>query len=108
MKIHRHSKFDKEREKAALKRASHRPCSRVGSQVKRVNAAALYLRPGHVRLPDYITPRGNPEHSWLERHLSPTGALRPCPRPSSFDLSSFGAWRLIEALDALELRVIAV
>lgn len=39
-------------------------CSRVGSQVKRVNAAALYLRPGHVRLPDYITARGNPEHSW--------------------------------------------
>lgn len=39
-------------------------CSRVGSQVKRVNAAALYLWPGHVRLPDYITARGNPEHSW--------------------------------------------
>lgn len=70
MKIHRQSKFDKEREKAALERvASSRrfasvPGSRVESQVKRVNAAALYLRPGHVRLPDYITARGNPEHSW--------------------------------------------
>lgn len=47
---------------------------RVGLQLKRVNAAALYLRPGLVELADYITARGNPSILG-ERHLSPANAL---------------------------------
>lgn len=80
--------------------------TRVGLQVKRVNAAALYLRPGLVESADYITAHGNPSILG-ERHLSPArGSVLPSlPRRPSRSLPSLTSAPCSVAREKLQLSL---